>query len=63
VPVCGMYAYPIWQIVCQIFAYKAVHKTTGGKAAAGVLLPVGVCCGLYAVVYAIIFAAASMSGR
>lgn len=63
VPFCGMYAMPVWQIVCRIFGYKAVHKTTGGKAAAGVLLPTGICCGGFAVIYAIAIAASVAAGR
>jgi hypothetical protein len=43
IPVCGMYAYPIYQLVCRIFGYKGVHKTTGVKATFGVLLPAGLC--------------------
>jgi len=44
---CGGQIYPIWQIVCRIFAYKDLHRTSGGRAAAAVLLPVGVAMLLY----------------
>lgn len=62
VPFCGAYAYPIWQIVCRIYGYKSMHRTTGGKAAAGVLLPTGLCCGAIAIFYGAIIAA-SIAGR
>ena len=63
VPFCGLYAFPIWSLVCRIFGYKAVHKTTGGKATAGVLLPTGVCCVLGGGVYAILIAVAMSQGH
>lgn len=61
VPVCGVYVYPIWQIVCVIFGIKGLHRTTGGKASAAVLLPVGLCCGLYAAFYAFAFFAGTLA--
>ncbi|HEY3449669.1 MAG TPA: YIP1 family protein [Myxococcales bacterium] len=62
VPVCGYYAFMVWVIVCRIFGYKAIHRTTGGKASAGVLVPMGVCCGVTGLFYAIAFAA-SFAGK
>jgi hypothetical protein len=63
VPICGMYVYPIWALVCRIFAYKSMHKTTGGKAAAGALLPTILCCGIGGVFYAIAIAASIASNH
>ncbi|HEY3357025.1 MAG TPA: YIP1 family protein, partial [Polyangia bacterium] len=44
----GMVAF-VWEIVLQVYAIKHAHRLTGGKAAAAVLLPVGIllvlCCG------------------
>jgi hypothetical protein len=58
VPFCGYYASLVWAAVCMIFGHKAVHRTTGGKAAAGVLLPAGLCCGSIAVLYGAVVAVA-----
>jgi len=58
IPLCGAYVYPVWQLVCRIFAYRGLHKTTGGRATAAVLLPLVLCCGIAAFTYAFIFAAA-----
>jgi hypothetical protein len=44
VPVCGAYAYPVWQVVCRILGYRGVHRTSGGIASAAVLLPTCFCC-------------------
>lgn len=67
IPFCGAYAYPIWQLVCRIFAYAGVHRTTGGRSAAAVLLPIGVCCvgivAIYAVIIGAAFAAGAVSGN
>ncbi|MBI5543660.1 MAG: YIP1 family protein [Deltaproteobacteria bacterium] len=63
VPLCGAYAYPIWQIVCRIFGYKSVHRITGGQAAAGVLVPVGVFCLCFGGIYGIAIAAAMAAGN
>jgi hypothetical protein len=58
IPLCGAYVYPVWQLVCRIFAYRGLPKTTGGRATAAVLLPLVLCCGIAAFAYAFIFAAA-----
>ena len=63
VPFCGPYAFFVWQLVCRIFGYKAVHKTTGGKAAAGVLLPLGAICLCVGGAYAILIAVAMSAGH
>ncbi len=56
-PMCGAYVYPLWQIICRIFGYRGLHRTTGGKATAAVLIPMGLCCGAGVAVYALVFAA------
>jgi hypothetical protein len=63
VPYCGAYVHPIWHIVCRILGYKSVHKTTGGKAAAGVLIPVGVCGCTVGLMYLGLFAAGFMMSK
>jgi hypothetical protein len=48
VPFCGLYVYPFWAIVLRVFAYRALHRTTTGKAVAGALVPtlsLAFCCG------------------
>ena len=44
IPACGVYIWEIWRIACQILAYKSVHQMSGGRAAAAVLVPFGLCC-------------------
>ncbi len=56
VPVCGLYVAPIWALVLRILAYKAFHKTTGGKAAGAVLIPIGAFVCLAVAGYAALFA-------
>ncbi|MBS2029211.1 MAG: YIP1 family protein [Deltaproteobacteria bacterium] len=58
IPACGVYIWEIWRIACQILAYKSVHQMSGGRAAAAVLIPFGLCCVGYIglVVFAQIFA-------
>jgi hypothetical protein len=41
IPFCGFYVFPIWSLVVRVFAYKGLHRTSGGKAALGALLPIG----------------------
>jgi hypothetical protein len=57
VPICGVQVYPVWEIVCRILAYRGVHRTTTGKAAAAVLLPLALCCVGVVTLYALFFAA------
>ena len=56
----GMVAY-VMSIVQQVYAMKHAHGLTGGKAAAVVLLPLGIlmvlCCGGYIALIAAVFAA------
>ncbi|MCC6332991.1 MAG: YIP1 family protein [Myxococcales bacterium] len=57
VPICGIYVWPLWALVLRIIALAYLHKTTGGKAAAAVLVPAAVLCGLCGGAYALLFAA------
>lgn len=51
IPFCSLYIAPFWVLVAKVFAYKGLHRTTTGVAAAGALLaPVAatvLCCGGY----------------
>jgi hypothetical protein len=61
-PGCGVYVHPLWSIVLRIFALMHLHKTSGGQAAAGVLLPIGLMCGgLFALYAAVIALAVGLS--
>lgn len=63
VPVCGLYVFPIWAIVLRIIALAGLHKTTGGKAAAAVLLPIAVLCGGGIALYVAMIALAASQMR
>jgi len=54
IPLCGLYVFPVWSLVLKIFAYRAMHRTTAGKAAAGALLPVAAMVALVMVAYVIV---------
>jgi phage FluMu protein Com len=54
VPYLGGLVVMVWIIVLLIIGLSRAHETTGGKAAAAVLLPIGVCCGLY-IAFAVVF--------
>jgi hypothetical protein len=56
VPVCGVYAWPIWSLILRVIALRHLHKTTAGKAVLAVLLPMAVLCGLCGGAYALLFA-------
>ncbi len=56
VPICGAYAFPVWQIICRVYAYRWQHQTTGGKSAAAILIPIVTMCGLVMALYAFIIA-------
>lgn len=60
VPFCGGLIGTIWGIVLYIIGFAAAHRTTTGKAAVAVLLPVALCCVCIAVVIAA-FGAAIMA--
>jgi hypothetical protein len=50
VPYLGGLAATIWMVVILIHGLSRAHEISGGKAAAGVLLPVGLCCGFFVVI-------------
>jgi hypothetical protein len=56
VPVCGLYVFPIWALVLRILAVRSLQRTTAGKAALAVLLPMLLLCGLCGGAYALLFA-------
>lgn len=47
VPYLGGLAAGIWIAVVLIYGLSRAHETSGGRASAAVLLPLGVCCGLF----------------
>lgn len=59
VPYVGLIAL-IWTVVLQIFGIKELHKLSGGKAAAVVLIPVGIAV-ILAFIFLMIYAAYLMS--
>lgn len=64
VPFCGLYVAGIWALVIRIFAYMHLHKISGGKAAAGALLPLALFCGLGLFAWlALIGLSSSLAGR
>lgn len=50
VPICGSPIGAVWAIVLEILGLAEAHKTTTGKAALAVLLPLLLCCACIAVV-------------
>jgi hypothetical protein len=46
VPICGNMVAGIWALVCMVIGLAQMHDTTIGKAAAAVIIPIVVCCGL-----------------
>ena len=56
IPLCGQYAMGIIALIYSIIALSNAHRTTGGKAAGAVLLPVVLCIGFVIVIVAGIFA-------
>jgi hypothetical protein len=66
VPGLGMLVAAFWTIVLEVYAVKHAHRITGGKAAAAVLLPLGVlvilCCGAAMVLGAAMGAAMGSRG-
>lgn len=49
IPFCGGYITPIYNIVLNCIGISRAHETTMGKAVLAVLLPLIVCCGIFAV--------------
>jgi hypothetical protein len=60
VPLCGGFIAAIWAIVLYILGFAKAHRTTTGKAALAVLLPMVLCCACVTVI-AIAFGAAIMA--
>ncbi len=61
IPFCGGLLAVVWAIVLYIIGLKEAHETTGGKAAFAVFFPVIVCCGLIAILAAVIMGVAALS--
>jgi hypothetical protein len=61
IPFCGGLLAGVWAIVLYIIGLREAHETTGGKAAFAVFFPVVVCCGLIAIMAALIMGAAVFS--
>lgn len=49
IPFCGGYITPIYNIVLQCIGISRAHETTMGKAVLAVLVPLILCCGIFAV--------------
>jgi len=60
VPLCGGIVGGVWAIVLEIIGLAQAHRTTTGKAAVAVLLPIALCCVCVAIVAAL-FGAAIMA--
>jgi hypothetical protein len=60
IPVCGAYVFPVWQLVLRILGFRAVHRTTGGKATAAVMVPIVVGAVVGGILYAASLAAMMM---
>ena len=59
VPLCGGVIAFLWSIALEIVGLASAHRTTQGKAAVAVLLPLALCCACAAVLY-LAFCAAIM---
>lgn len=57
IPFCSLYIAPFWVLVAKVFAYKGLHRTTTGVAAAGALLTPVVAIVLFCGGYLILIAA------
>ena len=56
IPFCGGYITPIYNIVLNCIGISRAHETTVGKAVLAVLLPLIVCCGIFAVLIGMLMA-------
>lgn len=62
-PVCGAWIASVWILVAEIIGLSEVHGIGRGRAAAAVLLPLVLCCGLIAlVVTALVLFGVAMAG-
>ncbi len=57
IPFCSLYIAPFWVLVAKVFAYKGMHRTSTGVAAAGALLAPVLATVLFCGAYAILIAA------
>jgi hypothetical protein len=62
-PLCSLYVFPLWSVVLRILALMSLHRTSAGRAAAAVLLPIVLSCGALLSFYAAVFALAANIGR
>jgi len=58
IPVVGGLVAMIWNLVLVVMGAQRIHRTTQGKAIAGVLIPIVLCCGC--AILAILFAGAAI---
>ncbi len=58
IPVVGGLVAAVWNLVLVVMGAQRIHRTTQGKAIAGVLIPIVLCCGC--VLLAILFAGAAI---
>lgn len=56
IPFCGGYITPIYNIILQCIGISRAHETTMGKAVLAVLLPLVVCCGIFALLMGMLIA-------
>jgi hypothetical protein len=61
IPGCGGIIAAIWGIVVLIIGLTHMHETSTGKAAAAVLVPMVLCCALFAVFFSVIAAMIGMA--
>jgi hypothetical protein len=61
VPFCGAQVAFFWTFIVRVFAYRGLHQTTGGKAAAGALVVPGVMMMLLAAGYTALLLFATMA--
>lgn len=61
IPGCGGLIAGIWGIVVLIIGLAQMHETSTGKAAAAVLVPIVICCALFAVFFSVIMAMIGMA--
>ena len=47
IPLCGNYVNGIVALIFTIIGLSKMHDISGGKATGAVLLPIGICCGLF----------------
>jgi len=57
IPICGGLVAAIWSLILQIIGLSRVHGIGGGKAALAVLLPLALCCLIFAALIAAFFGA------